>query len=88
MREGTFWVFAAVALLLALAPAPLPPAEPASVKGKNKNGKPGKGNKPPGPDPLQRLEARDLGFHPDSRRQAFADLFWALLNSSEFTFNH
>jgi len=69
-------------------PAPLPAAEPAQAKGKGKNAKLGKGNKGQGPDPLQRLEARDLGFHSDSRRQAFADLFWALLNSSEFTFNH
>jgi hypothetical protein len=53
-----------------------------------KNGKPGKGNKPLGPDALARIEGRDVTFHPDSRRQAYADLFWALLNSSEFTFNH
>ena len=30
----------------------------------------------------------DIAVRPDSRRQAYADLFWALLNSSEFIFNH
>jgi hypothetical protein len=65
------------------APPPPPPREP--EKKKNGKLKPGK---PPGQDPLSRLEARDLNFKPDARRQAYADLFWALLNSSEFTFNH
>ncbi len=68
-------------------PAPLPPPKPAILPRK-KNGKLAKAAKPPGPDPLARLEARDINIHPDSRRQAYADLFWALLNSSEFTFNH
>jgi len=66
---------------------PAPPAAPEVQAKKKTNGK-GKGNKPVGPDPLARLETRDINFHPDSRRQAYADLFWALLNSSEFTFNH
>jgi Protein of unknown function (DUF1549)/Protein of unknown function (DUF1553) len=66
-------------------PAPLPPPP---LKKNGKPVKPGKGAKPPGPDVLTRLEMRDLNAHPDSRRQAYVDLFWALLNSSEFTFNH
>ena len=40
-----------------------------------------------GGDALQRLEARDLA-HRDPKRQAYEDVFWALLNSSEFIFNH
>jgi Protein of unknown function (DUF1549)/Protein of unknown function (DUF1553) len=64
--------------------APPPPPAPRTKK----NGKPAKGNKPAGPDALTRLETRDARLRPDSRRQAYADLFWALLNSSEFTFNH
>jgi hypothetical protein len=40
-----------------------------------------------GPDPLGRLEERDARTR-DPRRRAYEDVFWALLNSSEFTFNH
>jgi len=40
-----------------------------------------------GPDPLGRLELRDARTV-DPRRRAFEDVFWALLNSSEFAFNH
>jgi len=67
-----------------------PPMDPAPGSGGSggKIGKNGKGKRPPGPGALERLEQRDLNRHPDSRRQAYADLFWALLNSSEFTFNH
>ena len=68
-----------------------PPAPPATapMNAKKKKGGPAKANKaPPGPDALTRLEVRDIAVHPDSRRQAYADLFWALLNSSEFIFNH
>jgi hypothetical protein len=36
-------------------------------------------------DGLKRLRARAPG---DARTQAFEDVFWALLNSSEFLFNH
>ena len=69
--------------------APPPPPRPLpgpSGKGK-KNGKPGKGL-PPGPDAFKRLEMREENMRPDPRREAFEDAFWALLNSSEFTFNH
>jgi hypothetical protein len=66
--------------------APPPPLPAASARaGQKKKGL--KGGPPPSPDALTRLEARDLD-HPNARRQAFEDLFWALLNSSEFTFNH
>jgi len=71
------------------APAPLAPQAVAPRLPKNKKaGKAPKPGKNPGPDALARIEARDITYHPDSRRQAYADLFWALLNSSEFTFNH
>jgi hypothetical protein len=43
----------------------------------------------PGPDPLNRLGAgRFEAMNPTARQQAYEDLFWALLNSSEFIFNH
>ncbi len=43
----------------------------------------------PGPDPLNRLAAgRFEAANPTARQQAYEDLFWALLNSSEFVFNH
>jgi Protein of unknown function (DUF1549)/Protein of unknown function (DUF1553) len=44
---------------------------------------------PAGPgDPLRRLEARDARHRADARTAAYEDLVWALLNSSEFAFNH
>jgi hypothetical protein len=39
------------------------------------------------PDALTRLEARDAKTK-DPKHRAYEDVFWALLNSSEFTFNH
>lgn len=68
-------------------PAPhAPPPGPGGNGGKKKNGNANK--PPPGPDAFTRLEMRDGMFPQDSRRQAYEDVFWALLNSSEFTFNH
>ncbi len=68
--------------------APAPPLlPPPSAKGK-----PGKGkNNPGGPGripALEALEARDAERVVDPRRLAYEDLFWTLLNSSEFIFNH
>ena len=40
------------------------------------------------PDPLQRLENRAGKQRDDARARAFEDVLWALLNSSEFAFNH
>jgi hypothetical protein len=40
-----------------------------------------------GPDPLGRLEMRDARTT-NPKHRAFEDVFWALLNSSEFAFNH
>jgi hypothetical protein len=37
-------------------------------------------------DPLRRFEANNAAKDP--RTQAFEDVLWALLNSSEFVFNH
>ena len=39
-------------------------------------------------DPLDRLGQRARPHDPTAREQAFEDLFWALLNSSEFLFQH
>ncbi len=44
--------------------------------------------KKPQVDPLDRFASRDAGFHAVAHDQAWEDLFWALLNSSEFTFHH
>jgi hypothetical protein len=75
----------------AVDPAAEPPPPrplPGPARGKNKKkGKLGKGQ-PQGPDAFKRLELRDERMRPDPRRQAYEDVFWALLNSSEFTFNH
>jgi hypothetical protein len=38
-------------------------------------------------DPLARLVRND-GTTPSAAQQAYEDLFWTLLNSSEFIFNH
>ncbi|MCC6644662.1 MAG: DUF1549 domain-containing protein [Polyangiaceae bacterium] len=64
-----------------------PPPAAADAKGKAK----GKGGAPP--DPLARLEKRDKGAKKpakagDPKRQAWEDMLWTLLNSSEFLFNH
>jgi hypothetical protein len=41
------------------------------------------------PDPLSRLNTGRFAPSPGTaRQQAYEDLFWALLNSSEFVFNH
>jgi hypothetical protein len=41
------------------------------------------------PDPLERLNVRYAkSYQPTPKDQAFEDLFWALLNSSEFFFQH
>jgi hypothetical protein len=57
-----------------------------AVPRKGEGGKKGTPNLE-GPDPLGRLEQRDARTV-DPKRRAFEDVFWALLNSSEFTFNH
>jgi len=41
----------------------------------------------PGEDEL-RLAVAPFGDTPESRRAATEDVFWALLNSAEFVFNH
>jgi hypothetical protein len=47
-----------------------------------------KPRKPAGPDPLARLNKRLTQPQQTPRLQAYEDMFWALLNSSEFNFNH
>ena len=45
--------------------------------------------RPPRPDELARMKAYvDSGGSARASKQALGDLFWALLNSSEFLFNH
>jgi hypothetical protein len=45
-------------------------------------------SRPPRPEERARLVAYVERSRPSDRRQALADVFWALLNSSEFLFNH
>jgi hypothetical protein len=53
-------------------------------KGPNKMRKGQNGGEP---EPLERLEEKDAA-NQNPKRRAYEDVFWALLNSSEFTFNH
>jgi Protein of unknown function (DUF1553)/Protein of unknown function (DUF1549) len=53
-------------------------------KGPNKKKGQGGGGEP---EPLGRLEERDAR-NQNPKRRAYEDVFWELLNSSEFTFNH
>jgi hypothetical protein len=48
----------------------------------------GRPRKPAGPDPLARLNRRLTQPTQTVRMQAYEDFLWALLNSSEFNFNH
>jgi hypothetical protein len=64
---------------------PPPPDQPAF--GRFRPGANAPGPRRPMGDPLQRLGARGMGQQ-TAKQQAFEDLFWALLNSSEFIFNH
>ncbi len=41
-----------------------------------------------GPDPLARVANRFAGGTPTAEEQAYEDMFWTLLNCSEFAFNH
>jgi hypothetical protein len=68
------------------------PSPSASNKPGLAGGSGGKVNKKKGgdrgePEPLARLEERDARTR-DPKRRAYEDIFWELLNSSEFTFNH
>jgi Protein of unknown function (DUF1553) len=64
----------------------------ANTKTGIKPGKNGTKKTPGNLDPLQgiekRIEKRTENAHVDSKRQAYEDLMWAQLNSSEFNFNH
>jgi hypothetical protein len=48
----------------------------------------GKGARAQGVEPLARAQRRLGSFASTPKEQAYEDLFWALLNSSEFIFNH
>jgi hypothetical protein len=69
------------------AATPGPPPDRPARRGKGKRAG-GKGGKKAGNDPLERLDKRARPPAGDPRKQAYEDLFWALLNSSEFIFNH
>jgi uncharacterized protein DUF1549/uncharacterized protein DUF1553 len=72
----------------ASAPAPAGPlARLKGLKAQAQGGGKKGGPNLAGPDPLGRLEIRDAKTA-NPKHRAFEDVFWALLNSSEFTFNH
>jgi hypothetical protein len=60
---------------------------PSSAQAPGPKGQRKKGPGPGEPGPLAALAERDAK-NTNPRRRAFEDVFWALLNSSEFTFNH
>jgi hypothetical protein len=63
-------------------------APPGAAPRNKKGGPDAKGRSVQGPPALRRMEWKDNVAHPDARHQAYSDLLWALLNSTEFTFNH
>jgi len=63
------------------------PAQPAPARGGKKGKAQGAGKKGPG-EPLGRFGGRIPTVARTAKDQAFEDVFWALLNSSEFFFNH
>ena len=71
------------------APAPIPPrAAAAGDKNRAQDRHPAPRSSSPGRDPLARLEGRAARASASVRVQAWEDLLWALLNSSEFVLNH
>lgn len=75
-------------------PAGVQGAEPegAGAKAEARKGASGekreKGEKPRQPDPLGGLERRAGRQRADAHTRAYEDLFWTLLNTSEFVLNH
>jgi hypothetical protein len=73
-------------------PGDLPPAAPRpnpAMAGKPGQQGMGMGMGRAGNDPLARMAVmRNRVSPPTPRQQAYEDMFWALLNSSEFVFNH
>jgi len=66
-----------------VAPGPVPlPAD------RTRREMPKKHAKPEQPDPLRNLEGRAASVRATARVRAYEDLFWTLLNSSEFVLNH
>ncbi|HLK60823.1 MAG TPA: DUF1549 and DUF1553 domain-containing protein [Chthonomonadaceae bacterium] len=88
LQKWTDFVNAPREVTISPRPANQPPPGPMrpGQAGKPSQGQGARGG--PGPDPLARLGARPMGQRPTARLQAYEDLFWALLNSSEFVFNH
>ncbi|MGO9837055.1 MAG: DUF1549 and DUF1553 domain-containing protein [Polyangiaceae bacterium] len=66
--------------------AAAPPAAAPPERGKHE--KPKKRGKAEQPDPLRNLEGRAGNLRATARVRAYEDLFWTLLNSSEFVLNH
>jgi hypothetical protein len=64
------------------APVLAPPARATKAR------TPNKGGGPRAPDPLRGLENRAAAEQGSARVHAFEDVLWAMLNSSEFVFNH
>lgn len=67
-----------------------PPQPPMIRRGANSTqaGQARSGQQSPGAQPAQRMAARLGSIGQSPKLQAYEDMFWALLNSSEFSFNH
>jgi hypothetical protein len=64
------------------------PAAPKLTTPARHGEKPANSDKLRQPDPLRGLETRAANQRLDPRARAYEDMFWTLLNSSEFVFNH
>jgi uncharacterized protein DUF1549/uncharacterized protein DUF1553 len=78
IEEWTNFVAASSSLPVA------PPALPSDAGAKSRDKK----LLPPQPDPLRGLDNRAGSQRTNARVRAWEDMFWALLNSSEFVLNH
>ena len=85
-EEITRWTAFVTAPREAVSTSPKPDPSSKAAPKPGKGGKEKKGKAPK--DPLEKLGDKGPKRPGDPRKQAYEDLLWTLLNSSEFLFNH